>query len=177
MQFLNDLADQEAKAAARQRIHDWKDQISDYVPRLARWIKARSELDDSGSWCSDSPRPQLQAEKCARSWFSLRNPEALPVDQALDRFLEFTPACPNPWPLPSLQGHQLQHLCHQAIKKAPGLDCWLAKSWDCLPLVFFSINSPIFGTRAFKVPLFHNNGSMSASLSFLKMMATCALWL
>ena len=61
----------------------------------------------------------------------------LPVDQALDRFLEFTPACPNPWPLPSLRGHQLQHLCHQAIKKAPGLDCWLAKSWDCLPLEFF----------------------------------------
>ena len=137
VRFLFDLADQEAKAAARQRIHDWKDQISDDVPRLARWIKARSELDDSGSWCSDSPHSQLQAEKCARSWFNLWNPETLPVDQALDQFLEFTPACPNPWPLPSLQGHQLQHLCHQAIKKAPGLDCWLAKSWDCLPLDFF----------------------------------------
>ena len=148
-QLVLKLANQEAQKAAQERICKWKDAISADVPRLANWIKARSEEVEPNKW---NPDPQLQAEKWAQKWEDVWNPDETLLKPAFEQCLSFLLSQPD-HPFTPLSGGQLQRLCHKAIKKAASLDCWYAKMWDCLPVHFFELLAGLWNSCLQGAPL------------------------
>ncbi|CAJ1351994.1 unnamed protein product [Effrenium voratum] len=142
---LLEYADAEAQRAKKARVAQWKDSIQTDLPRLARWVAAKSDqvISDFATFDAD-PDPQAKAERAAAELSSLWSPADRPDPAQLSAALA-TEAVQRPFAGDlRVEGPALFRRARAAAKKAGGLDGWTGSLLRHLPLEFFQAMADIW---------------------------------